>query len=79
MNLVDNHSNMMWLYLLKEKSQVRETFAKWQALVKNEMGHKVKHLHTDNRGNYTSNEFKRYLHKQGIEHQLTVSRYRFSC
>jgi len=72
MNLVDNHSNMMWLYLLKEKSQVRETFTEWQALVENEMGRKVKCLHTDNGGEYTSNEFKRYLHKQGIKHQLTA-------
>jgi len=41
MNLVDNHSNMVWIYLFKEKSQARETFTKWQDLVENKRGCKV--------------------------------------
>ena len=72
MNLIDNYSNMVWIYLLKGKSQAQETFIEWQALVETKMGCKVKCFHTDGGGEFTSNEFEQYLHKQGIKHQLTA-------
>src|SRR5882724_6824131 len=72
MNLIDDYSNMVWIYLLKEKSQAQETFIEWQALVETKMGHKVKCFCTDGGGKFTSNEFEQYIHKQGIKHQLTA-------
>ena len=72
MILIDNHSSMTWIYLLKEKSQAKDAFIEWRALVENETGQKVGRLHTDVGGEYTSAEFERYLQKQGIEYQLTA-------
>ena len=43
-------------------------------MVEKSSGHKVIELHTDNGGEYTSTEFQSYLLKEGIRHQLTVSR-----
>ena len=43
MILIDDHSSMKWIYLLKEKSQAKDVFIKWRALVENETGQKVKH------------------------------------
>ena len=37
-------------------------------------GHQLVSLRTDNGSEYTSREFQAYLKKEGIEHQLTVSR-----
>jgi len=41
-------------------------------MVENEMGQKVKVLRSDNRGEYTSKEFKDYLVSKGIKHQLSI-------
>jgi len=42
-------------------------------MVKNQKRRKVKILRSDNRGKYTSTEFKAYLADKGIEHQLNIS------
>ena len=58
MILIDNHSSMTWIYLLKEKSQAKDAFIEWRALVENETGQKVGHLCTDVGGEYTSAKFE---------------------
>ena len=42
-------------------------------MVENQTGRKVKVLRSDNRGAYTSKEFKDYLASKGIKHQLSIS------
>jgi len=41
-------------------------------LVENQTGRKVKVLKSDNGGEYTSKEFKDYLVRKGIKHQLSI-------
>ena len=41
-------------------------------MVENQKGRKVKVLRSDNRGEYTTTEFKVYLIDKGIEHQLNI-------
>jgi len=41
-------------------------------MVENQEGRKMKFLRLDNRGEYTSSEFKKYLASEGIEHQLSI-------
>jgi hypothetical protein len=71
MNFIDDYTKMCWVYLLKRKSQVFETF-------KNFLGLKMKHnlilapLCTNNGGEYTSNEFESYIRQHGIKHQTTI-------
>ena len=47
MILIDDHLSMMWIYLLKEKSQAKYAFIEWWDLVENETGQKVRCLCTD--------------------------------
>ena len=54
MILIDDHLSMMWIYLLKEKSQGKDAFIEWWALIENETGQKVGRLCTDVGGDYTS-------------------------
>jgi len=42
-------------------------------MVENQTGRKVKVLRSDNEGEYTSKEFKDYLARKGIKHQLNIS------
>jgi len=50
-------------------SEVQEV----KTMMKNQIGPKVKVLRSDNRGEYTSKEFKDYLASKGIKHQLSIS------
>src|SRR5258708_6117285 len=44
----------------------------FKAIAENEMGQKIKILHTDNGGEYTSPKFNNFLSKHGISHQTSV-------
>ena len=70
--LIDDKSRFIWVYPLKHKSEVFKKFSEWRALVEKSSGMKVKVLRKDNGGEYTSKEFKEYLTKPGIQHELTV-------
>ena len=69
---IDSYSHYTWVYVLKKKDQVFESFLKWQALVENSTGRKVKVLRSDNGGEYTSGKFKEHLSQHGIRHETTV-------
>jgi len=60
-NFINDHSDMLWLYLIKEKSDAIRVFKEWQALVEKEIGRTVKCYHTDNGGEFTSNTFEMHL------------------
>ena len=47
-------------------------FKDWKSCVESESGVKVGIFRTDSGGEYTSDEFEAYLHKEGIHHQLTA-------
>ena len=61
-----------WVYFIKQKSDVFETFKKWKALVENEIGKKLKCLRSDNGGEYCSKVFEEYYSTNGIRRQKTI-------
>ena len=69
---IDDASRYTWVFILKNKSDVFETFKNWKALVENQYERKIKVLRTDNGGEYTSTEFEDFLLKEGIRHETTV-------
>ena len=72
LTLIDDYTHYTWVYALQRKSQVFEYFVKWKSLIEKSSGVRMKTLRTDNGGEYTSTEFKEYLAKEGIRHDLTV-------
>ena len=54
-----------WIYFLRSKSDVFQTFKKWKCLVENEIGKKLKCLRSDNGGEYCSHEFEDYFSTNG--------------
>ena len=69
---IDDHSRKVWVYFLRQKSEVFEVFKKWKAMVENETGLRIKKLRSDNGGEYEYDEFKRFCYENGIKPERTV-------
>ena len=64
----------VWVYFLRQKSNVFQTFKKWKCLIENETGKKLKYLKFDDDVEYCSHEFKDYCSSNGIHRQKTIPR-----
>ncbi|GJW16717.1 zinc finger, CCHC-type containing protein [Tanacetum coccineum] len=62
----DDFSRYGYVYLLKHKHEVFETFKVFQKEVENQLGKTIKSLRSDRRGEYISQEFLDHLKEQGI-------------
>ncbi|CAH9125759.1 unnamed protein product [Cuscuta epithymum] len=69
---IDDSTRKVWVYFLKNKSDVFNTFKKFKATVENETNLKIKCLKSDNGGEYSSTEFVEYCAEQGIRMLKTV-------
>lgn len=58
---------------MKEKSETISKFIEFKEKVEKETGRRIQCLLTDNGGEYTSNDFERYLQDYKIRRQLTCS------
>nr|GEU90539.1 hypothetical protein [Tanacetum cinerariifolium] len=67
----DDYSRYGYVYLLKHKHEVFETFKVFKNEVKNQLGKTIKALRSDRGGEYISQEFKDYLKACEIVQQLT--------
>jgi transposase InsO family protein len=72
MIFIDDYTRICHVYLLKQKSQAFETFKNFHVWIENEAQSCIGILHTDNGGEYTSNEFESYLFQHGIKHKTIV-------
>jgi transposase InsO family protein len=62
-SFIDDYSRKTWVYFLKSKDEVLRKFKEFKALVENLSERKIKILRSDNGGEYTSNEFGRFLQR----------------
>ncbi|GJW71933.1 retrotransposon protein, putative, ty1-copia subclass [Tanacetum coccineum] len=62
----DDFSRYSYVYLLKHKHEVFETFKVFQKEVENQLGKTIKSLRSDRRGEYISQEFLDHLKEHGI-------------
>ncbi|GKA11044.1 retrotransposon protein, putative, ty1-copia subclass [Tanacetum coccineum] len=67
----DDYSRYGYVYLLKHKHEVFETFKVFKNEVENQLGKTIKALRSDRGGEYISQDFKDYLKACGIVQQLT--------
>ena len=72
MIFIDDYTRMCWVYLRKQKSEAYETFKNFHVWIENEAQSHIDTLYTDNRKEYTSNDFENYLHQHGIRNQTTI-------
>ena len=50
---IDDKSRYVWIYILKNKSEVLKKFLEWKSMVEKSSGEKIKTLRSDNGGEYT--------------------------
>ncbi|GKA22379.1 putative RNA-directed DNA polymerase [Tanacetum coccineum] len=67
----DDYSRYGYVYLLKHKHEVFETFKVFKNEVENQLGKTINAIRSDHGGEYISQEFKDYLKAYGIVQQLT--------
>ncbi|GKB78782.1 retrotransposon protein, putative, ty1-copia subclass [Tanacetum coccineum] len=67
----DDYSRYGYVYLLKHKHEVFETFKVFKNEVENQLGKTIKAIRSDCGGEYISQEFKDYLKANGIVQQIT--------
>jgi len=65
---IDDHSRKSWVYPLKMKDQVLQTFKEFHASVERETGKKLKCFRLDNGGEYKGS-FETYCKAHGIQHE----------
>ncbi|GJX50962.1 retrotransposon protein, putative, ty1-copia subclass, partial [Tanacetum coccineum] len=66
----DDFSHYVYVYLLKHKHEVSETFKVFQKEVENQLGKTIKSLRSDRGGKYMSQEFLDHLK----EHEIIAHR-----
>jgi hypothetical protein len=71
---IDDATRQTWVYCIRQKYDVFDTFNKWKSLVENETGKRLKCLRSENGGEYCSKEFDDYYSYQGIRREKTVPR-----
>ena len=70
---IDDSTRNVWVYFLKKKSEVFDTFRKWKAMVENKTGLKIKRLRSDNGGEYKDSRFKEFCANNGIKMEKTIT------
>jgi transposase InsO family protein len=63
---IDDVTRKTWVYCIRQKYDVFDTFKKWKSLVENETGRRLKSLRSDNGGEYFSKDFDDYCLYHGI-------------
>jgi hypothetical protein len=67
LTFIDNLSRKIHVYLLKAKGEAFEKFKQYKASMENEIGHKIKVLRFNNRGEFVSKKFDVFIEECGIQ------------
>ena len=71
---IDHATRYCWVYPIKTKDEVFDTFKVFKAEVENIYKSKIRFFRTDNGGEYCSHLFENFLKTHGIVHQKTVAK-----
>lgn len=69
---IDDFSKKVYLYFLKQKNEVFETFKRFKTLVENQTGEKIKQIRSDNGTEYDNGQMNKICDEYGIVHQHSL-------
>ena len=72
LTIVDDFSRKVWVFFLKQKSDVFSTFKDWKTMIKKKTGRQVKCLCTDNELKFCFDEFNTLCKKEVIVRHRTI-------
>ena len=70
---IDDFSRRCWIYFMQKKDQTFSRFCEFKALAEKKSGKKIRALHSDNGGEYVSQQFKDFCTAEGIKWELTAT------
>ncbi|MCO5603674.1 hypothetical protein L7F22_057825 [Adiantum nelumboides] len=73
LTFVDDMSRKVWVYFLKNKSEVFSYFKQFKAMVEKECGRFIKTLRSNQGGEFKSKEIEEFCWNQGIRRQYTCA------
>ena len=71
-SFIDDYSRKTWIYFLKGKNEVFSKFNEFKNLVENLSEKEIKVFISENRGEFTSGEFKTFCNEVGIKRELST-------
>ena len=72
LTFIDDFSRKIWIFFLKQKTKVFDTFKQWKTMIEKQTNRQIKCLCTDNGLELYSREFNDFYKKEGILRHLTV-------
>ena len=69
---VEDFSRRTWAYVMKSKSGVFNVFLKWKNMAETQTRKKIKHLITNNGGEFCNDQFLKLCQDEGIVHHFTI-------
>nr|KYP54945.1 Retrovirus-related Pol polyprotein from transposon TNT 1-94 [Cajanus cajan] len=66
---IDDCTRVMWLFLLKHKSEVSSVFLRFVSMIKNQFGVNIKKLRSNNAKDYFNHTLNFFCQKEGIIHE----------
>ena len=72
LTFIDDFSRYTWVFFIKRKLEVLETFTELKAFIENASGQKIKISRSDNDGEYVSNELLYICSQSGIQVQHSI-------
>ena len=69
---IDDCSSYCWIYFLKQKYDIFETFKVFKDLVENDLGKKIKSIISNNGGEYVKKYFQQLCVSKGIKMEQLV-------
>ena len=70
--IVDYYSRFIWVFFLRDKSEVQGIFKKFARRAQNEFDIKIKRVRSDNRTEFKNTNIKEVLDEEGIKHEFSV-------
>jgi Integrase core domain len=72
LTFIDNFSKNVWVYFLKEKSEVLKVYKEWKTLLENQTGKKINRLRTNNGLEFYNQQFDKFCKTKGIVRYKTM-------
>uniref|UniRef100_A0AAG5DHX2 Uncharacterized protein n=1 Tax=Anopheles atroparvus TaxID=41427 RepID=A0AAG5DHX2_ANOAO len=73
MTLIDDYSRYTFVYFLKHKSEVESKIREYVKLVQNQFGRKPRIIRSDQGGEYSSKELRKFYVNEGIKVEYTTA------
>lgn len=71
--LVDDHMQLSWVFLMKQRSKANQIFQTFHTMIQNQFQVNIKILRTDNARVFFNLSFTPYLQSHGIIHQSSLT------